>query len=125
MAESSTSVLVNVGIMVPDNTCPSVPEGLKLAAISGPNSLDPPNGYPVLQTSAATYWAFSYYDNRVAMAIVAFDNGGAIVGRWDMEGARYIWMIQEDPASLNFMFTGQAEQTITMSWNTLNQLSAA
>jgi hypothetical protein len=119
---NSTPIFVNAGVEVPTSLVPSIPEGLKLTALQDPNHLDLKVNYPILKVENVQYWPFSYGDNRNGMAIIAFDNKGNILKRWDKEGARYIWKIQEDLGTNNIVFIGQAEEEIVLQWSDLTGL---
>lgn len=104
---------------LPADVHPPVPEGLKVACMLGPDTLDPSPTCPVIQWNNHTYWPFSYIDNRYAMNIVAYDAAGKIVKQWDGEGARYVYKITIDPAAQTVTFWGQADKTIVMKWTDL------
>jgi hypothetical protein len=119
---SSQPIYINAGIEVPENLCPAIPNDLKLTALQDPNNLSLKVSYPILKVENISgfktiqYWPFSYIDNRVGMAIVAFDDRGNVIKRWDREGARYVWKIEEDLGTNDIVFIGQAEQKIVMQW---------
>ena len=124
---SSQPIYINVGIEVPENLCPAIPNGLKLTALQDPNELTSKVNYPILKVGQSgfetiQYWPFSYIDNRVGMAIIAFDGKGNVVKRWDKEGARYVWKIEEDLNTNEIVFVGQMEQKIVMKWSELTML---
>jgi hypothetical protein len=112
--------------------------GLKYAHITstvGP-VIDDNAHYPVLVIAGYSYWgeglnslnsvtastycyilliiAFSWTDNRVGLAILAYDPSNNLVGRWDMTEARYLFSIVYDSASSSVVFTGQVGHTITI-----------
>ncbi|HNX40402.1 MAG TPA: thrombospondin type 3 repeat-containing protein [Methanothrix sp.] len=58
---------------------PSIPSGLKIACLMYPDTLQSCSAYPVLIWGDYTYWPLSYYDNRYAMDIIAYDSSGTIV----------------------------------------------
>ncbi|KAJ7229695.1 hypothetical protein C8J57DRAFT_954112, partial [Mycena rebaudengoi] len=70
--------------------------------------------YPVLVIAGYSYWAFSWTDNRVGLAILAYDRGNNLVGRWDMTEARYLFSIVYNSANGSVVFTGQVGNTITI-----------
>ncbi|KAJ7251577.1 hypothetical protein C8J57DRAFT_1238406 [Mycena rebaudengoi] len=53
-------------------------------------------------------------DNRVGLAILAYDPGNNLVGRWDMTEARYLFSIVYNSANGSVVFTGQVGNTITI-----------
>ena len=125
---SSQQIYINAGVEVPENLCPAIPNGLKLTALQDPNKLISKVNYPILKVENISgfktiqYWPFSYIDNRVGMAIFAFDGRGNVIKRWDKEGARYVWKIEEDLGTNDIVFIGQAEQKIVMKWSELTHL---
>jgi hypothetical protein len=116
-------IYVNVSTEVPQNLCPSIPQGLKLTALESPNGLKIKDNYSILRVESVQYWPFSYVDNRDGMAIIAFDGDGNMIKRWDKVGARYVWKIDEDLATNNIVFIGQAERKIIVKWSELTDLS--
>lgn len=98
---------------------PPIPTGLKATYLQNPNSLDPADRCDVLVWNELTYWAYSYTDNRVGMAILAYDASNQLVQRWDQDGARYLWKITVDADNQTVQFIGQASQAITMTWDSL------
>ena len=73
----------------------------------------------MLKLGDYTYWPLSYIDNRYAMAIVALDQHGNIVGTCAADGTRYIQEIQVDAKGKEVIFLGQAGSKCTLSWETL------
>ncbi len=124
----SQPIYINSVIEVPENLCPAIPNGLKLTALQDPSSLISKINYPILKVENISgfgiiqYWPFSYIDNRVGMAIVAFDDKGNSVKRWDKEGARYVWKIEEDLNTNEVIFVGQMEKKFVMKWSELTML---
>jgi len=106
-------------VTVERSTHPVLPEELKATCLLAPEGSASAPVCPTLVWNGRTYWALSFGDNRSSMAIVAFDDDGNVVERWDREGARYIWQIQIDDAAQTVHFVGQVERTITMSWEEL------
>jgi hypothetical protein len=104
---------------VPSGSHPPVPQDLKVACMQGANTLSASATCPVLQWNGLTYWAYSYLDNRVAMAIVAYSSSGNLVKRWDRSGGRYVWKTTSDPTKKTVTFAGQANGTVTFSWSEL------
>lgn len=117
-----TQLTYDRGIEVSYQSCPAVPPDLKLTALQDPNSLDSRATYPILALNGITYWPLSYTDNRVGMAIVAFDQAGQQKKRWDKSGARYVWKVEENLANRSINFRGQANQSISVSLDELTSL---
>ncbi|RKG80456.1 hypothetical protein [Corallococcus terminator] len=103
----------------PRGSAPPPPSGLKVTCISDPNTTQSSTTCPVLLFNGFTYWAYSYSDNRLGMAVIAFDDAGNQAKRWDLTGARYVWQISTDAATRRVTFTGQASRTISTSWDEL------
>ncbi|MBC1194229.1 hypothetical protein H0901_02745, partial [Microcystis aeruginosa BLCCF158] len=100
-------------VTVPPANAPTIPQGFH-----SPFSFTP-SGAPVIQWNGYTYWAYSYTDNRMAMAIVAYDAKGQIVKQWQKPGARYLTSITVDAAGKTITLTGQANLTTVLSWDEL------
>ena len=73
----------------------------------------------VLKYNGYTYWVWSDSNNDTVMAIVAYDPAGTPVKQWNKTGARYIWQINLNPTNLTVAFVGQANNTITVTWDEL------
>jgi hypothetical protein len=111
--------LIPVVEKVSSSSHPAIPSGLKTSCKCGPNDLNPCPTCPVIKWIDRTYWAYSYIDNRVGMAIVAYDKDNNLVQRWDKTGARYVWKIDVDKAAQTVTFWGQANQKIVTTWKEL------
>ncbi len=102
---------------VDDGTVPSIPVGLKTSCGISPDDVPGDGTCPVLHWNGVTYWAFSFTDNRVAMEIVGFsDVSGEIVSSTYKTGARYVYNITVDPGTQVITFSGQADNTVTMTY---------
>jgi hypothetical protein len=66
-----------------------------------------------------TYWALSFRDNRISMAIVAINSEGEITDRWDQDGDRYIWKIELDEEAETATLIGQSSREIVVPWDQL------
>lgn len=99
-----------------DATDFSLPSDLKLTLIGGPLV----QLYPVLRWGHYIYWPLSFEDNRVSMALVITDTALNILQRLHVPGARYIHQMVVSPSSRKVLFIGQAEQTVTLSWEMLS-----
>jgi hypothetical protein len=97
----------------------SVPDDLKMVCLADPNTLQFSSTCPVIKTDGYIYWPFSYIDNRYGMAIVAYDQAGRAVRRWDKMGARYIVKIDTDPVTNRLVLVGQSSRCIVVDWNEL------
>lgn len=80
---------------------------------------------PILTYGGYTYWAYDHFDNRVAVAIVAYDAAGNIAGQWYGTGDRYIQTITVDEVNQTVNFLGQyfsslSRVFISIPWSTLH-----
>jgi hypothetical protein len=108
-----SSVTAPTVIIVPPANAPAIPQGFHSPFTFAPS------GAPVIQWNGYTYWAYSYADNRMSMAIVAYDAKGQIVKQWEKPGARYLTSITVDSAQKTVTLIGQANQTTVLSWSEL------
>jgi hypothetical protein len=80
---------------------------------------------PVLRFGEYSYWPFNFRDGRLAMAIVAYDEAGRQVRRWNCEGGTQAWQITSDPVARTVTFHGapllatKQPGTIRLSWDEL------
>ncbi|MCP3099922.1 hypothetical protein LZ198_13685 [Myxococcus sp. K15C18031901] len=87
--------------------------------MQGPDTLLPSDMCPVVTANGMTYWALSYLDNRLGMAVVAYDANGNVVGLIEKTGARYVWDIAVDATTNTLVFKGQGGNTFTLKWTDL------
>ncbi len=101
-----------------------IPEGMKVIALQGPDTLQPADPGPVLAVGSFTLWPMSYVDNRVSFGMVMYDVKWNVVNTVEKPGARYICQITKsgegDQGSVTF--TGQANQSVTMSLDEICQM---
>ena len=94
----------------------AIPAGLKVTCLAGPNVLTPPaGGCPVLTIGSFILCPFSYIDNRVSFGMVMYDPQGSAITTIEKPGARYIYQITLNVPQNSVTFTGQADQSVTMS----------
>ncbi|MFB2738303.1 hypothetical protein [Umezakia ovalisporum] len=108
-----SSLTAPIVVTVPPANAPTIPQGFHSPFTFTPSAA------PVIQWNGYTYWAYSYTDNRMAMAILAYDAQGQIVRQWEKPGARYLTSITVDSAQKTIILTGQANQTTVLSWDEL------
>ncbi|WP_148212899.1 Nif11-like leader peptide family natural product precursor [Citrifermentans bemidjiense] len=96
-----------------------IPIGMKKTCLQGPDSLYASQTCPVVNANGLDFWALSYVDNRVGMAIVAYDSAGKVVGLIEKTGARYIWDIAVDATKETISFRGQANKVVSLKWSDL------
>jgi hypothetical protein len=101
-----------------------IPNGMKVTAITGPNTLQPAPSCPVLAIGGFTLWPLSYVDNRVSFGMVMYNLKGKVVHALEHKGARYIYKITltGSGASGSVTFWGQADQKVTMSVSEICQM---
>jgi hypothetical protein len=102
----------------------SIPEGMKVTSLAGPDTLQPAPACPVLAIGSFTLWPMSYIDNRVSFGMVMYDPNWKIVGQVEKPGARYIYKITLNGSgeSGSVTFSGQADQFVTMSLDDICQM---
>ena len=100
------------------------PDGMKVASLAGPDTLQPAPACPVLAIGAFTLWPMSYIDNRVSFGMVMYDPLWEIVQQVEKPGARYVYQItlNETDGSGSVTFSGQANQSVTMSLDEICQM---
>lgn len=109
-----SDVTVDAATPMPWRLAPSVPDGLKLT--TDPDSYTgPADTYPVLLVGRLRVWPLSFIDNRMAMALVGFDDAGVARVSVVCRGARYIGRIEEHVGSRTFTFIGQAGHLVSVS----------
>jgi hypothetical protein len=122
------------------STQPPPPEDLKYVCLADPDKLGDSPTYPILVLGQYSFWgknysmscagfttfdfchgvsALSYVDNRLAMAILAYDNNRNLVGRWSRSGSRYVWRIDYDKETRQVSFIGQGKTSITFNLSEL------
>ncbi|MGZ8216133.1 RICIN domain-containing protein [Methylomagnum sp.] len=99
-----------------------IPDGLKVAAISGPNSLEPTHTSPALVIGSFALWPFSYLDNRVSFGMVMYDPHKQVLKQVEKPGARYVYKITVNAADQSVTFWGQGNQSVTMTLAEINQM---
>jgi hypothetical protein len=97
----------------------AVPEGLKIASFTGPESFDAA-ATPVIRVGSFTIWPMSYYDNRVSLGMVVYDPCGCPVRVVEKPGARYVYRIAGDNGA--YTVWGQANQSVTLSADEIGDL---
>src|SRR5262245_9688526 len=86
----SMDMLFAIEISAPDGP---IPDGMKVTALAGPNTLQPAASCPVLAVGGFTLWPMSYIDNRVSFGMVMYDPSWNIVNQVEKPGARYVYKI--------------------------------
>src|SRR2546423_15226647 len=66
-----------------------VPDGMKVTAITDPNSTQSAPTCPALAGGGFTLWPMSYYDNRVSFGMVMYDLEWGGLKQGGKAGARY------------------------------------
>ncbi len=95
----------------------AIPEGMKVTALQGPDTLQSADPGPALGVGGFTLWPMSYIDNRVSFGMAMYDPDWNVVNTAEKPGARYVYRIatsgEGDQGSVTF--AGQANQSVTMS----------
>ena len=104
---------------VPANRPPPVPAGLKVVCSTNPNSVTPSKTCPVVKYQGITTWAYSFQDNRPALALVSYDGKNSVVRNATKWGARYVWVMTSGVETRLVTMLGQSNQTITVPWSEL------
>ena len=101
-----------------------IPEGMKVTALQGPDTLQSANPGPVLGVGGFTLWPMSYIDNRVSFGMVMYDLKWNVVNTVEKKGARYVYQITKTGTGANgsVTFSGQANQSVTMSLDEICQM---
>ena len=99
-----------------------VPNGLKVASLADPNQLQPAPACPVLGIGSFTLWPMSYIDNRVSFGMVMYDAEWQPIAQVEKPGARYIYQVTLNDTGQSVTFTGQANQSVTMSLDEICQM---
>lgn len=103
-----------------------IPNGMKVTALAGPNTLQPAPSCPILAIGGFTLWPMSYIDNRVSFGMVMYNPTWKVVHAMEHAGARYIYKITltGSGASGSATFWGQADQKVTMSLDEICKILA-
>jgi hypothetical protein len=101
-----------------------IPEGMKVTALQGPDTLQSANPGPVLGVGGFTLWPMSYIDNRVSFGMVMYDLQWKVVKTVEKPGARYVYQITKkgEGEQGSVTFSGQANQSVTMSLDEICQM---
>jgi hypothetical protein len=101
------------------NSNPPLPPGLKVVCSTNPNSVTPSRTCPVVKYQGITTWAYSFQDNRDALALVSYDGKNNVVRNATKWGARYVWVMTSGVNTQLVTMSGQSNQTITVPWSEL------
>lgn len=102
----------------------AIPDGMKVTALQGPDTLQSANPGPVLAVGGFTLWPMSYIDNRVSFGMVMYDLNWNVVNTVEKPGARYVYQITKNGSGADgsVTFAGQANQSVTMSLDEICQM---
>lgn len=118
--QGATAATVPVVVFIPTTSAPTPPTGLNLSCMTSPTSgFLPSKTCPVVQFNGRSVWAFSYNDNRTALALVTYDFNGKIVNTITKSGTRYVWEVISGPKDKAVQFFGQANAWVTATWDEL------
>ncbi|WP_233277935.1 hypothetical protein [Myxococcus stipitatus] len=93
-----------------------LPTGLKKSCMQGPEGLHTSDLCPIATANGMSFWALSHVDNRLGMAIAAYDSSGNVVGLIEKAGARYVWDIEVYASNRTLVIKGQAGNVVTLKW---------
>jgi hypothetical protein len=111
---------VPVVVFIPTTSAPTPPAGLNVSCMTNPSlGFQTSTTCPVVQFNGRSVWAFSYDDNRTALALVTYDAKGNIVNTISKPGTRYIWEAISGPKDKAVQFFGQANTWVTATWDEL------
>lgn len=99
-----------------------IPDGMKVASLAGPNTLQPAPSCPALAVGGFTLWPMSYIDNRVSFGMVMYNPMWEVVNTVEKPGARYVYQITANESGESVTFSGQADQSVTMSLDDICQM---
>lgn len=117
------SLTMNMLSVITQTTPPGpIPEGMKVTALTGPDTLDPAPACPVLAIGSFVLWPMSYIDNRVSFGMVMYNPSNTVANQQEKPGARYVYQITLNDAEQTVTFSGQANQTVTMTLDDIWQL---
>lgn len=101
--------------VVPTNSNPPLPAGMKMTILQGPDTLQSAPDCQVLSWGSYTYWVATYDDNRYSMCFLAYDQTGKLVGQLEKQGARYMYRMTLDQTNQSVTCAGQANRSVTVS----------
>jgi len=108
-------------LFVPANSNPPLPPGMKVTCLRTPDNGAPSQTCPVVVYQGITTWAFSFLDNRVAMAMVSYDASNKIVRSVNHDGARYVWNMISSLHTKTVLVEGQSNANFTVNWSDLGK----
>lgn len=113
-AQSAPQVAV-----VPANSNPPVPTGLRVLCTPNPNTGAASATCPVIQYGGVTTWAYSFSDNRVSYGIVSYDASGKVLRNVEYPGARYVYNMTVDATAKTVSVWGQGNAKASVAWGDL------
>lgn len=106
-------------VQLPANAPPPVPGGLKVTCMTGPDSRQSSPNCPVVQYNGHNTWAYSFLDNRSALALVTYGPNNQVLANNTQNGARYVYKVTVDSNAQTVTFWGQADAKVTVPWSAL------
>jgi hypothetical protein len=93
-----------------------VPDGTKITALQGPNTLNSAPTSPALAIGGFVLLPLSYMDNRVSYGMAMYDPMWRLVKLTEKPGARYVYKITIDGSgdTATVSFWGQSDQKVTL-----------
>ena len=86
----SMEMFAVIGMRAPKGPTPN---GMKVTALTGPNTTQSAPSCPALAVGSFTLWPMSYLDNRASFGMVMYDPKWRVVSQVEKPGARYVYKI--------------------------------
>lgn len=116
---SAPSTITNSLDVVASCNVPQV-EFLNVATVAIPSGLKyppaSPSSFPVILLNGATYWPFSYIDNRFSIGLTKYDINNNFISTQEVVGDRYISSISIDNIGDTVTFNLQSGP-VTIPWS--------
>jgi hypothetical protein len=104
---------------VPANSGPQPPAGMNATCTPHPGTGAQDKTCPVVRYKGITTWAYSFNDNRVALALVSYDGQNKIVRNVQKNGLRYVSNMVSSAKDQSVLFVGQSEGWVIVPWTQL------
>jgi hypothetical protein len=102
--------------IVPADSHPPVPVGLKVTCMVSGTSLTSSLTCPVVRFKGVTTWVYSFIDNRTALAFVSYDANNNVLRNISISGTRYVWQIKSDAVNKSITATAQLNTSVSAPW---------
>ena len=78
---------------------------------------------PVIEWGDYVFWVYNAEASGYALTVAAYDLNGKLIGSREYAGLRYLYEITVNPAAENVTLWGQANQKVTIDWDTLAEIA--